>query len=124
MNAAANAYATRGRRYLAQASEELARNDLEQASEKGWGAASQFMKAAAAERGWRHGQHRQLFEIARSLAEEQADEELRTLFLVASDLHANFYEGFLSANDIDFALSRVTQLVERVETILTNGTTT
>ena len=123
MNAAASAYATRGRRYLAQASEELARNDLEQASEKGWGAASQFMKAAAAERGWTHGGHRHLYEVSRLLAEESDDEELRMLFRAAHDLHINFYEGDMPASEIDYSLGKVTQLVQRVETILANGTT-
>ena len=37
--------------FLAQAHEELAKGDLQQASEKGWGAASQMVKAVAQERG-------------------------------------------------------------------------
>ena len=39
---------------MEQANEELARDDLRQASEKGWGAASQIVKAVAEERGWEH----------------------------------------------------------------------
>ena len=121
MNEAATQYAARGRKFLAQASEELAHSDLEQASEKGWGAAAQMMKAVAAERGWRHGQHRNLFDVARRLAEEVDDEGLRTTFAVASDLHANFYEGFLGPDDVQFHLDSVTDLVEKVERILVNG---
>ena len=121
MNALAENYAARGRKYLAQASEELARDDLEQASEKGWGAASQMLKAVAAERGWPHGQHRQLYIIARNVAEEVGDDDLRTAFRTASDLHANFYEGYMPADEIAYSLTKVTQLVERVETILANG---
>ena len=38
------AYRDQSRAYLEQANEELARDDLRQASEKGWGAASQIVK--------------------------------------------------------------------------------
>ena len=51
------AYRDQSRAYLEQANEELARNDLRQASEKGWGAASQIVKAVAEERGWEHRGH-------------------------------------------------------------------
>ena len=121
MNDRASQYAARGRRFLAQASEELARNDLEQASEKGWGAAAQMMKATAAERGWRHGQHRLLFDVARRLAEEEADEQLYDSFAIANSLHANFYEGFMRPEDVALHLHRVDELVDRVEAILGNG---
>lgn len=121
MNEAATQYATQGRIFLAQANEEIAKGDLLQASEKGWGAAAQVMKAAAAERGWRHGQHRQLFDVAERLAEELGDEELRDRFFIASDLHANFYEGFLRSGDVEFSLRRVTSLVDQVEQALANG---
>ena len=121
MNDAATQYAVRGRKFLAQAGEELARDDLEQASEKGWGAAAQMMKAAAAERGWRHGQHRQLYEIARRLAEEVEDREIYSSFSTASDLHANFYEGYLHREDVELHLEEVVWLVERVESVLNNG---
>ena len=122
MNDAATQYAARGRKFLAQAGEELARDDLEQASEKGWGAAAQMMKAAAAERGWRHGQHRQLYEIARRLAEEVEDQSIYDLFGIASDLHTNFYEGQLAREFVELHLERITVLVERVESVLNNGT--
>lgn len=121
MNEAASQYAARGRKFLSQASEELARDDLEQASEKGWGAAAQMMKAAAAERGWRHGRHRILFEVARRLAEEAQDDQIYDYFIVANSLHANFYESFLLPEDVSRHLERIDQLVERVESVLTNG---
>ncbi len=121
MNERASRYAARGRKFLAQAGEELARNDLEQASEKGWGAAAQMMKATAVERGWRHGQHRLLFDVAQRLAEEEEDEQIYDSFAIANSLHANFYEGFLRPEDVALHLRRVDELVERVEAILANG---
>ena len=121
MNERASRYAARGRKFLAQAGEELARNDLEQASEKGWGAAAQMMKATAVERGWRHGQHCLLFDVAQRLAEEEEDEQIYDSFAIANSLHANFYEGFLRPEDVALHLRRVDELVERVEAILANG---
>ncbi len=45
-------------RYLVQqARAELALGDLRQASEKGWGAAAQMVKAVAEFRGWSHRYH-------------------------------------------------------------------
>ncbi len=122
MNEQATQYAARGRKFLAQASEELARNDLPQASEKGWGAAAQLVKAAAEQRGWPHGQHRQLYEIVRNLAAEEGSDELRKLFGLAGELHTNFYEEIMSTEVVEYHLSEVTGLVERVEAILRNGT--
>ena len=118
MDEAVETYVRRGRRFLAQASLELADGDLEQASEKGWGAAAQIMKAIAEQRGWRHGQHRQLFEVARRLAEEQEDPQVVHLFQRASDLHVNFYEGRLSTEEIRTGLVRVSTLVEKVQQVL------
>ncbi len=121
MKATTERYARRSRRFLSQAADELAVDDLEQASEKGWGAAAQIMKAAAEERGWRHGQHRQLFSIARRLSEEVGDDDIQVLFRVASDLHANFYEGYMPADAIEYSVARVTDFVERVEGVIENG---
>ena len=121
MNATAAQYVARGRKYLAQASEELAREDLEQASEKGWGAASQMLKAVAADREWVHGQHRHLYGVARRLAEEMDDEEVRINFGLAGELHTNFYEGHMDSEDVEFNLGKVSVLVEQVEELLANG---
>lgn len=42
---------------LRQAREELTAGDVRQASEKGWGAAAQILKAIAARRDWEHQGH-------------------------------------------------------------------
>ena len=47
-------YKKQSRIFLAQAFEELKKGDLPQASEKGWGAAAQMVKANAQERSWNH----------------------------------------------------------------------
>ncbi len=47
----ANRYATTSRDFMTRANRYLDDNDLHQASEKGWGAAAQMVKAIAEERG-------------------------------------------------------------------------
>ena len=114
-------YREQSRVFLAQASEELARGDLRQASEKGWGAAAQIVKAAAESRGWEHHRHILLFRTARALADESDDPELRRLFAVADELHGNFYDGLLNAEEISTNLSDVALLVDKVEALLPGG---
>ena len=53
-------YRNQSKAFLEQAHNELRAGDLLQASEKGWGAASQMVKAVAESRGWQHDQHRLL----------------------------------------------------------------
>ena len=114
-------YREQSKVFLAQASEELARGDLRQASEKGWGAAAQIVKAAAEARGWEHGRHATLYNVVRGLAEEAGDQELKFTFAVAGELHTNFYEHHLSAEYVEDYLSRVAAFVEKVEALLPGG---
>ena len=78
-------YVEQGRRFLNQAREELSRDDLRQASEKGWGATVQLLKAYADERGLEHDRHAKLFGVVRErlVAESNDDDSLRTYFGVA-----------------------------------------
>ena len=62
-------YREQSRIFLAQAREELARGDLPQASEKGWGAAAQIVKANADKRGWNHFSHWTLQRAVSNLGE-------------------------------------------------------
>ena len=50
-------YREASRPLLAQAVGEWESGDLRQASEKGWGAAAQMVKALAEQRGWQHNNH-------------------------------------------------------------------
>lgn len=98
--------------FLARAQVCLADDDLLQASEKGWGAASQMVKAVAEARGWNHSGHRQLHQAVRRLVEETDQSELRDRFSAANTLHQNFYDGFLEAEDVSAYLERVERFVE------------
>ena len=114
-------YTDRSRTYLSQASEELAKADLCQASEKGWGAAAEMVKAVAEARGWEHNGHRQLYSAVGSLVVETGEEELRTGFALASQLHTNFYEGWLDRAAVEAHLYQVARFVERLEGLLDAG---
>ena len=111
-------YATAGREFLAKAQEALTQGDLAQASEKGWGAAAQLVKAIAEQRGWSHSGHRELFQVVRRLAEEYSDPQLRTLFHVANSLHNNFYENWLPEELVQSGIQDVRALVAKLEPLL------
>ena len=97
--------------FLAQAYEELAKGDLPQASEKGWGAAAQMLKATAQQRGWRNSTHRDLYLVSRALRRETGDKELTVLYSAASSLHVNFYEIEYASDTIEDLLQQVERLV-------------
>ena len=120
MNGYGRTYVEQGRVYLTQAYEELARGDLSQAAEKGWGAAAQLVKAAADERGLPYDSHGLLFRAVGVLSEEEDGDVIRRGFDVASGLHVNYYEGGAAAVNIRASLQDVEALVEKIESML-NG---
>ena len=111
-------YREQSRIFLAQAHEELAKGDLQQASEKGWGATSQMVKAIAQERGWHHRSHRSLLDAMNKLYVETGDEELEILFGAGENLHQNFYENWYTADSIALRLRLVEQFVDKAERLL------
>ncbi len=113
-------YAAQGKVFLRQAYEELSQDDLRQASEKGWGATVQLLKAYAAERGLEHQRHAHLFRVISRLVAETDDDDVRRQFGVAGDLHENFYEGEFDVRDVSVGLDDVSLLVGKVEVLL-NG---
>ena len=106
-----------GHEFLARARTYLAEDDLRQASEKGWGAAAQMVKAAAATRGWPHRSHRDLFQTVTRLVEETGDTELHSRFGIAAALHTNFHEGWLDRDTVEEHLTHVGELVERLDAL-------
>ena len=102
---------------LEQARTELAAGDVRQASEKGWGAAAQAVKAVADARGWQHRNHAALFRVASRLATETEDDDLNRWFLTASGLHVNFYENWLGADAVSVGLDDIDQLIQRLASV-------
>ncbi len=111
-------YRAGSRSMMAQSRRELDAGDLQQASEKGWGAAAQMMKAIAHDRGWEHNRHRHLHRVASRLRAELGDRDIYRLFAVAETLHANFYENQMARRDIEEALLDVELLLGKLESIL------
>ena len=114
----AQTYQERSREYLAKALQELEAGDLTQASEKGWGAAAQMVKAVADQRGIEHQSHRAILIAAQQLARETGDHDMDIQLSIARDLHTNFYEDILDQHEIQWRLQRVEQFVNRVEHLL------
>ncbi len=104
--------------FMAQARQELAAGDLPQASEKGWGAAAQMLKAIAEQRGWEHSRHRHYHRTAIRLRAETGDGDIHRLFAVASALHENFYENDMDADLISESLDDVAALLEKLRRLL------
>ena len=116
-------YRERSKHFLVTAKEELDAGDLEQASEKAWGAAALMVKAVAEQRGYDHDTHNHLFRVLRVVPMEGDNRgsrrELRTMFNVANGLHHNFYEHRLTAEEIAEDIDTVEMFVGRVEQFLT-----
>ena len=98
--------------FLARAHAYLADGDSLQASEKGWEAAAQMIRAVAEARGWEHSDLREMFRAIHWLVEETGQPELRTYFSAANVLQMNFYDDFLPVATISFDLEAVERLVE------------
>ena len=105
------------RRMIGQAAVELANGDGLQASEKGWGAAAHAVKAIAEGRGWEHEDIADLFKVTRRVADEVGRPEIRMLFMVASGLYTNFYEGWLDDEAIAKNLASVRRLLDMLDEV-------
>ncbi len=113
-----NRYAVASREFMGKAYQYLAENDLPQASEKGWGAAAEMVKAVAEERGRPHDTHRLLFRIVSALTQETGDTQLPRMFGQAHNLHINFYENWLAPEDVQLYLQDVQTLLSKLEPLL------
>ena len=110
-------YQEAARQLLAQGFDELAAGDSRQASEKGWGAAAQMIKAVAADRGWKHDSHAALYRVIDRLVKETGDDAIRRRFGVANGLHQNFYENWAAADYVAGGLD-IRDLLDRLEPLL------
>ena len=119
-NSESNKYAELSRWCIGEAGGYLRRRNTIQASEKGWGAAAQALKAIAEERGWNHNGHGLLVDIAKQVSDEQSRPEIvTTLFAFGQLLHVNFYEDALAADVIGDYLDQIRALLPELERIRT-----
>ena len=113
-------YQEAARHLLAQGFAELEAGDVGQASEKGWGAAAQMVKAVAEDRGWRHQTHAALYDIVERVVRETSDKVIGDRFRSANGLHQNFYENWAGEDSVADGLDEVRDLLDRLEPLL-NG---
>ena len=106
------------REFLIKGRAHLAEGDLLQASEKGWGAAAQMVKAVAETRGWRHSTHGDQYRTVDRLADELPGQRLRLLFRSASALHQNFYEGDMPEKTVADGLDDMDEIVGRLQAVI------
>ena len=114
-----NKYAELSRWCIGEADNYLRAGNNIQASEKGWGAAAQALKAIAEDRGWSHNGHSLIVDIAQQVADEEGRTELVSLFGTAQALHVNFYEDWLSSDTVSIYLDDVKKLLPDLERIRT-----
>ena len=114
---AAEEYMTTSRRYLGQAEAEFAKGDMLQASEKGWGAVAEAVKAAAVLRGLEHRSHRGLRFAAMDIAAESGETRIGGLFRTAESLRVNCYEAWMSPQEVRECLDGARELVEILESL-------
>ena len=91
--------------------------DLRQASEKGWGATAQIVKAVAEnwkDAGVTHGRHQDLRALVAGVATADQDPDLDMLFHSAWDLHENFFENNLPQYIVDLNLRQVNGFITRI----------
>ena len=110
-------YAAASYELINKASGYLNDGDLRQASEKGWGAAAQMVKAVA--ENWKdvgvtHGRHQDLRALVAGLATADRDPDLDLMFHAAQDLHENFYENNLPQYIVDLDLRQVNAFITKI----------
>ena len=98
-------------RLIRQADAEFEKGDLLQASEKAWGAVSQYLKAMATQRGLPHRVHRELRLVANDLVEETGQRRIGELFGLAESLHANYYEAWMPEREVRDRMDDMKELI-------------
>ena len=116
-----DSYRESARERLDKARDELAAGDVRQASEKGWGATAQMLKAIAQRDGDPHHSHEALARVASDVHGQTGEDDIATWFAIAQNLHVNFYEDNLSPEFVRIYLNQITSMVSRLERYLTEA---
>ena len=108
------------RDFLEQNKSYLARGDLHQASEKGWGAASHIIKAVAAANGWEYARHDDFDSVVINARQRYRQPSLRQYGNSAQSLHRNYYKRslLLNASIIQEEIGDVEEMVNILQPFL------
>ena len=96
----------------------LSAGELLQASEKGWGAAAHAVKIYAAARRLTYINHSDFHDLVTELRIETRNDQIRFWERSANDLHRNFYDDDLSAEQIGNHLDNVANLVNLIRQLV------
>ena len=108
----------RSHHFLNLVDDELARGELEEASNKVWGAAAHAIKAVAERRGWQHHAHALLEEaVMRLIQEENAPQHLFGQYMMASAYHQRFYGGAPLAAGIRYGKEVIAEFIQTLESL-------
>ena len=83
-----------------------------------WGAATHSIRAYARWRGWRVSRSPRLRELVDRIIDECGDSSLQERFAKARVLHSNFYNGFLTAEQVAENAPEAHSFSERVLALL------
>ena len=104
--------------FLDLVNDELARGELEEASNKVWGAAAHAIKAVAERRGWEHHAHNLLERaVFRLVHEEHAPRDLLIQYITASAYHQRFCGGPPEAAYIEAGKELIAQFIATLESL-------
>ena len=106
--------------FLSRARGYLAEDDLQQASEKGWGAAAHMVKAVAVAQGWDYEGHAQFFQVMHRAGQSLGDDRLHDWGNSANSLHGFFYmrKMLLNSETIGRNLNAVESLINALEPLV------
>jgi uncharacterized protein (UPF0332 family) len=108
----------RSRHFLSLVDDELTRGELEEASNKVWGAAAHAIKAVAERRGWQHHAHALLEEaVMRLVHEENAPRDLLIQYMTASAYHQRFYGSPPEAEYIRAGKELIAEFIQTLESV-------
>ena len=114
----AREYMTASEDLLAEAREELKKDNVRQAAEKVWGAAALTVKAYALLKDRKRiSSHSELWEYKRRL-ETELGKWAGDAWTRAVEMHVCFYEGWCNKEDVEKAVEAIRKLVNKVKQII------
>ena len=110
-------YVQQSRDFLEKARQGLADDDLHEASEKGWDAASRMTEAVAYANGWEYGRDCPFHVVISNVRQQTGRNDVLQLGAMANDLRENYCirKRFLDAEAIGIALDDVQALLDILE---------
>ena len=115
-------YKRTGQRYIRQADEEFEKGNLAQASEKAWSAASECIKALAAQRGFVPESHRELrWALYQIAGKHDRYKRINELLAIGEGLIVNSRDDWMSPKWVRLSIEDMKELISILEDIPSSG---